>query len=123
MNSGLISRSFVGFLFVGILTVLTNLITFQALISLSVDIYLATFLGNLVSVVVNFTGLSNNFDAGYKVKVLTKYTLSLFLYYFITIFLLSLFLNFGLSPIESRTLALFILTPLNYLAQKSIVFK
>ncbi len=123
MKSGIISKSFVGFLLVGILTVLTNLITFLALISLGIDIYFATFFGNLVSVIINFTGLRKNFESGSSVKILTKYTLSLILYYLITISLLSIFLDFDLSPIISRTLALIILTPLNYIAQKSIVFK
>lgn len=111
-----------GFIFVGLLTVLVNLITFQLVIFFNESIYLATLLGNLVSIAVNFSGLSSVFNSRKKIINLMKYLISWTTYYILTIQVVLLFISFDYSPLASRIFTLFILTPLSYLAQKYLIF-
>ena len=115
--------SVVGFVFIGILTVLVNLIVFQTSIWLGSPVYVATLLGNATSILVNYFGLADVFRSNAKVKSFAKYIASWFLYYFATLWLVLLFIDLGLIPFESRVLTLIILTPLNYLLQKFVIFR
>ena len=123
MLSRVSNNTFVGFLTIGVLTVLFNLATFQVLIWLGSSIYLATFFGNLVSIVVNYSGLSGVFKAQKKIISAVKYLSTWVTYYFLTIGIVVVFINLSFTPLEARVTTLVILTPINYLAQKLIVFK
>ena len=112
-----------GFIATGVLTVVINLIVFQASLWVGASIYIATLLGNATSVIVNYFGLSDVFDSNAKVKSFSKYLISWFAYYFLTIWLVLLFVNQDFAPFESRIGALIILTPLNYLLQKYVIFR
>ncbi len=112
-----------GFIATGVLTVVINLIVFQASLWVGASIYIATLLGNATSVIVNYFGLSDVFDSNAKVKSFSKYLISWFAYYFLTIWLVLLFVNQDFAPVESRIGALIILTPLNYLLQKHVIFR
>jgi putative flippase GtrA len=112
-----------GFITTGVLTVVINLIVFQASLWVGTSIYIATLLGNATSIVVNYFGLSGVFDSEAKFKSFSKYLLVWFAYYFLTIWLVLLFVNQDFAPVESRIGALIILTPLNYLLQKHVIFR
>jgi putative flippase GtrA len=116
-------NSILGFGIVGLITVLVNLLVFQASLWVGASIYIATLLGNATSVIVNYFGLSDVFDSNAKVKSFSKYLISWFAYYFLTIWLVLLFVNQDFEPFESRIGALIILTPLNYLLQKYVIFR
>jgi putative flippase GtrA len=116
-------NSFLGFVFIGVATVLVNLFTFQFLMFIGTSVYLATFLGNLVSVVVNYSGLTSVFNSKTKLVSILKYIATWISYYFLTIWLVILLIDLNFTPLESRIMTLIILTPINYLAQKFLVFK
>ncbi len=123
MLNRLRQNSVVGFVLIGILTVAVNLIVFQISLWLGASIYVATLLGNATSIVVNYFGLADVFKSSAKVFSFTKYILAWVTYYFLTIWLVLFFIDLSLTPLESRVLTLFILTPLNYLLQRFIIFK
>jgi len=123
MYKKLRQNSVVGFILIGVLTVLVNLIVFQISLWLGASIYIATLLGNATSIIVNYFGLADVFKSSARVFSFTKYILAWVTYYFLTIWLVLLFIDFGLTPLESRILTLFILTPLNYLLQRFVIFK
>ncbi len=112
-----------GFVTVGIFTVLINLITFQVLIWLGASVYIATFFGNLVSIIVNYSGLSGVFQSKKRIQSILKYLTTWIAYYFLTIFLVVFLIGISLTPLEARVTTLLVVTPLNYLAQKLIVFR
>jgi putative flippase GtrA len=117
------SYSFLGFIMIGIVTVLVNLATFQFLMFLGATVYFATFVGNFVSVIVNYSGLTSVFNSSARIKSIFKYSLTWISYYFLTIWLVILFINLNFSALESRVITLILLTPINYIVQKFIVFK
>ena len=117
------SNSFLGFVFIGLATVLVNLFTFQFLMFIGATVYIATFMGNLVSVVVNYSGLTKVFNSKAKVVSIFKYVATWISYYFLTIWQVILLIDLDFAPLESRIITLVILTPINYLAQKFLVFK
>ena len=114
--------SFLGFIFIGVLTVLINLVTFQTALRFGASIFTATFLGNLISTAVNYAGLTKVFRSGIQIQKVIKYAASWISYYFCTIGLVLFFINFGFNNLESRIATLVILTPINYLVQKFLVF-
>ncbi len=116
-------NSVAGFVTIGILTVLVNLIVFQISLWLGASIYIVTLLGNATSIIVNYFGLADVFKSSAKVISFTKYIIAWFSYYFATIWLVLLFIDLGLAALEARVVTLFILTPLNYLLQKNVIFK
>lgn len=116
-------NSVAGFVTIGILTVVVNLIVFQISLWLGASIYIATLLGNATSIIVNYFGLADVFKSSAKVISFTKYIIAWFSYYFATIWLVLLFIDLGLAALEARVVTLFILTPLNYLLQKNVIFK
>jgi putative flippase GtrA len=113
---------FIGFIFIGALTVLVNLVTFQTTLLFGASIFTATFLGNLISTAANYAGLSGVFKSGPKFQTIIKYVVSWISYYFCTVWLVLLFIKFGFTSLESRVATLAILTPINYLVQKFLVF-
>ena len=123
MIARLRSNSVVGFVFIGVLTVLVNLLVFQTSLWAGASIYFATLLGNATSIIVNYFGLADVFKSNAKAKSFAKYIAAWFAYYFATLWLVLLFIDFGLIPFESRVLTLFILTPINYLLQRFVIFR
>ncbi len=123
MLNRLRQNSVVGFVLIGILTVAVNLIVFQISLWLGASIYVATLLGNATSIIVNYFGLADVFKSSARVFSFTKYILAWVTYYFLTIWLVLFFIDLSLTPLESRVLTLFILTPLNYLLQRFVIFK
>lgn len=116
-------NSFIGFATIGVSTVLVNLLTFQIFLYFGSSIYISTFMGNLVSVAVNYAGLTNVFNSKARINSMLKYVLTWFTYYFLTIWLVILFIDLNISALISRIITLFLLTPINYFAQKYLVFK
>ena len=102
MIARLRSNSVVGFVFIGVLTVLVNLLVFQTSLWAGESIYFATLLGNATSIIVNYFGLADVFKSNAKAKSFAKYIAAWFAYYFATLWLVLLFIDFGLIPFESR---------------------
>jgi putative flippase GtrA len=123
MNQFKFTTSGIGFIGVGFLTVLVNLICFQFAIYLGFSIYISTLLGNFVSILVNYLGLSSVFSAAKTSSSIFAYLITWFTYYFLTVGIVMLFISINLSPLESRVASLMILTPINYLVQKYLVFR
>lgn len=113
---------FIKFLLVGTITVVVNLIVFNVSIINNFPIYVATLFGNLTSILVNFVGLSEIFDSEKKYLTFIKYLISWISYYFLTIFIVSIFILMSLTALESRVVALFLLTPINFLIQRKLIF-
>lgn len=126
-NIGTISKKlrkylFAGYIAVGILTVIVNLVVFHLSFLLWANVFVSTFLGNLFSIVVNYSGLSNVFKSDLGLRRAFKYFISWISYYFLTIWLVILFINLNFLPLIARVVTLFVLTPINYFAQKKLVF-
>lgn len=113
---------FAGYVVVGILTVIVNLVVFHLSFLFWSNVFVSTFLGNFFSIVVNYSGLSNVFKSDLGLRRVIKYFISWISYYFLTIWLVIFFINLNFLPLIARVVTLFILTPINYLAQKKLVF-
>ena len=111
------------YLLIGILSVAANLFVFWIASFVTENIYLATLIGNLASIVVNFTGLRQIFNSTSFTPSLIKYSLSLTLFYFLNVFLTIWFIRFGIDDLISRAIAIAVLFPLVYLVNKYLVFK
>lgn len=113
------------YILVGVITVLANMITFTLVFIYSKDVYVSTFLGNLVSALANFKGLSKIFltYSGGIFPILLKYSLSLFLYYWVSVWTTLFFIDLGLIEVVARAVAICILVPPGYLANRYLVFK
>jgi len=113
------------YILVGVITVLTNMITFSLAFAYSKDVYVSTLLGNLVSAFANFKGLSQIFasESHGLFPILLKYSTSLFLYYWLSVWTTLLFIDLGLIEVAARALAICILVPPGYLANRYLVFK
>lgn len=116
------NTDFFKFLLVGALTVLVNLVTFNFLLVNNFSIYSSTLFGNLTSILINFVGLSEIFNSERKILVFIKYVISWVSYYFLTIFIVFLLIALTASPLQARVFALCILTPINFLVQKKLIF-
>lgn len=114
---------FLRFTIVGLITVITNLSIFQIVLHVSENIYYATLLGNASSIAINFAGLSKIFKSKNELLTVVKYLTSWISYYLLTIVLILLFLNLNLIPLAARIITLLVLTPVNYLVQKNLVFR
>jgi putative flippase GtrA len=113
------------YIVVGAITVLTNMITFSLVFNFSKDIYVSTLLGNLVSALANFKGLSKIFVSESRdiVPTLVKYVISLFLYYLVSVWTTLFFIDLGLIEVVARALAICLLVAPGYLANRYLVFK
>jgi putative flippase GtrA len=111
------------YVIIGILTGGVNIITFWLAINLMNSIYVATLIGNLTSILVNFNGLKQIFKAKVKIKVILKYTISLIGYYFFSVQFTLLAINLGMMEVLSRFLVMCLLFPFGYISSKYFVFR
>ena len=113
------------YILVGVITVLANMITFSLVFTHSNDVYVSTLLGNLVSAFANFKGLSKIFltESSGFFPILLKYGVSLFLYYWISVWTTLFFIDLGFIEVVARALAICALVPPGYLANRYLVFK
>ncbi len=112
-----------GFLVVGLLAAISNLITFRLFIEIGSSIYISTLFGNIVSALVHFRGLAEVFGSSNKINSFTKYITSWVIYYFLTIWFVTFLIFLKFSPFESRAITLTLLTPISYLIQKLFIFR
>ena len=113
------------YVLVGVITVIVNVITFWLVFNYSKDIYISTLVGNVVSAFANFKGLGKVF-ASESISILptlTKYLISLFVYYWLSVWSTLFLIELGLIEVVARAIAIGILLPLGYLANRYLVFK
>jgi putative flippase GtrA len=108
---------------IGILSVAANLFVFWIVSFATENIYLSTLIGNLASIVVNFTGLRKIFNSTSFTPSVIKYGMSLSFFYFLNVSLTIWFIQFGLDDLISRAITIAILFPFVYLVNKYLVFK
>jgi putative flippase GtrA len=113
------------YVLVGVITVMVNVITFWLFFNYSENIYISTLVGNIVSAFVNFKGLGIVFrtESIGVFPTLTKYLLSLFVYYWLSVWSTLFLIELGLTEVVARAFAIGILLPLGYLANRYLVFK
>ena len=113
------------YILVGAITVMVNVITFWLVFNYSNNIYISTLVGNVVSAFANFKGLSKVFGSKSInfFPTLTKYLISLFAYYWLSVWSTLFFIEFGLIEVVARALAIAMLLPFGYLANRYLVFK
>lgn len=112
-----------GFLTIGGITSLLNIATFALSIEIGLSSYLAVAMGNFISTLIYFLGLSKLFSSPGSMSSIVRFLFLVVAYYFISIALLEA-LNIIIDHILwSRALALAIAAPINYFAQKYFVFR
>lgn len=111
------------YLGVGILSVAVNLIAFWIANLATENIYIATLVGNLTSILVNFTGLHKIFTASSLTNSALKYAGSLTLFYFLSVFITLWIIDLGLADLIARSITIALLFPVVYLVNKYLVFK
>jgi putative flippase GtrA len=111
------------YLGVGILSVAVNLIAFWIANLATENIYIATLIGNLTSILVNFTGLHKIFAASSLTNSALKYAASLTLFYFLSVFITLWIIDLGLADLIARSITIALLFPVVYLMNKYLVFK
>jgi hypothetical protein len=87
------------------------------------NIYIATLIGNLTSILVNFTGLHKIFAASSLTNSALRYGASLALFYFLSVFITIWMIELGLADLIARSITIALLFPFVYLVNKYIVFK
>ena len=113
----------VGFLTIGGLTSLLNLVVFTISIEIGLSSYIAVATGNFVATVVYFFSLSKLFSGPGSLGSLARFILTVVVYYFVSVALLDA-LNLILENLVfSRAIAIALTAPINYFAQKYYVFK
>ena len=113
----------IGFLTIGGLTSLLNLVVFTISIEIGLSSYIAVATGNFVATVVYFFSLSKLFSGPGSLGSLARFILTVVVYYFVSVALLDA-LNLILENLVfSRAIAIAITAPINYFAQKYYVFK
>jgi hypothetical protein len=122
MKTSLKYQPIFGFLTIGVLTLLMNLLVFQTFLLVGLGIYVSAFLGNLTSIAINYAGLTKVFNKQRKLTSVLRYIGAWIFYYFATIWLIMIFIGNELSPLSARVATLIVLTPINYLVQQNFVF-
>lgn len=113
----------IGFLTIGGITSLLNLVMFALSIEIGLSSYLAVGIGNFIATVVYFFSLSKLFSGPGSVRSIVRFLVTVVIYYFVSIALLDA-LNFLVDNLVwSRTIAIALAAPINYFAQKYFVFK
>ena len=113
----------IGFLTIGGITSILNLVMFSVSIEIGLSSYLAVGIGNFMAIVVYFFGLSKLFSGPGSVRSILRFLFTVVVYYFVSIALLGA-LNFFIDSLMwSRTIAIALAAPINYFAQKYFVFK
>jgi putative flippase GtrA len=113
----------IGFLTIGGMTSLLNLVMFALSVKIGLSLYLSVAIGNFIATTVYFLGLSKVFSGPGSVSSLARFLFTVVAYYFVSITLLDA-LNLWIDNlILSRTIVIAIVAPVNYFAQKYFVFR
>jgi putative flippase GtrA len=113
----------IGFLTIGGMTSLLNLVMFALSVKIGLSLYLSVAIGNFIATLVYFLGLSKVFSGPGSVSSLARFLFTVIAYYFVSITLLdALNLLIG-NLILSRTIVIALVAPVNYFAQKYFVFR
>ena len=113
----------IGFLAIGGITSLLNLVMFAMSVKIGLSLYLSVAIGNFIATTVYFLGLSKLFSGPGSISSIARFLFTVVAYYFVSITLLdalNLFIN---NLILSRTIVLALVAPVNYFAQKYFVFR
>ena len=113
----------IGFLTIGGFTSLLNLVVFTISIEFGLTTYLAVGIGNFVATVVYFFSLSKLFSGPGSLGSIVRFMFTVVAYYFVSIALLDALKTFIDNLVWTRALAIAIVAPINYVAQKHFVFK
>jgi putative flippase GtrA len=110
------------YIIVGALSAAVNIIVFWLVNSKTGNIYVATLLGNLISVFVNFSGLTHVFKSKFFSYAILRYSISLIVFYFLSVSITIMFSYIGISDVLARSIALCLLFPVGYLVNRYLVF-
>lgn len=113
----------IGFLIIGGISSLLNLITFAFSIEIGLSSYLAVAVGNFLATVAYFFSLSKLFSGPGSLSSIVRFLFTVVAYYFISIVLLDALNIFLDNLVWSRAIAIALVAPVNYFAQKHFVFK
>ena len=113
----------IGFLTIGGLTSLLNLVMFALSVKIGISLYLSVAIGNFVATVVYFLGLSKLFSGPGSVCSIARFLLSVVTYFFVSIALLDAINGILNDLVWSRAISIAIAAPINYFAQKYFVFR
>ena len=113
----------IGFLAIGGITSLLNLVIFALSIEIGLSSYLAVAIGNSITTTVYFIGLSKLFSGPGSVCSIARFLLSVVTYFFVSIALLDAINGILNDLVWSRAISIAIAAPINYFAQKYFVFR
>ena len=113
----------IGFLTIGGITSLINIVIFTLSIEIGLSSNLAVAIGNLIGMVVYFAGLSKLFSGPGSVSSIIRFLFTVAAYYFVSIALLDALNLFIDNLVWSRTIAILLAAPVNYVTQKYFVFR
>ena len=113
----------IGFLIIGGITSLINIVMFAFSIEIGLSSHLAVAIGNLIGMVVYFAGLSKLFSGPGSVSSIIRFLFTVAAYYFVSIALLDALNLFIDNLVWSRTIAILLAAPVNYVTQKYFVFR
>lgn len=113
----------IGFLTIGGITSLLNLVMFALSVKIGLSLYLAVAIGNFIATLVYFFGLSKVFSGRGSVSSIVRFLVTVVSYYFVSIALLDALILLIDNVVWSRTIVIALVAPVNYFAQKFFVFK
>jgi putative flippase GtrA len=113
----------IGFLTIGGFTSLLNLVMFALSIEIGLSTYLAVGIGNFIATVVYFFSLSKLFSGPGSVRSILRFLFTVLAYYFVSVALLDALSLLIENLVLSRTIAIALAAPINYVVQKYFVFK
>ena len=113
----------IGFLTIGGITSLLNVVMFAFSIAIGLSSNVAVAIGNSLATVIYFFGLSKLFSGPGSVSSFVRFLFTVVSYYFVSIALLEA-LNMVIDNLVwSRAIAIALVAPVNYFAQKYVVFR
>ena len=113
----------IGFLTIGGITSLLNVVMFAFSIAIGLSPNVAVAIGNSLATVIYFFGLSKLFSGPGSVSSFVRFLFTVVSYYFVSIALLEA-LNMVIDNLVwSRAIAIALVAPVNYFAQKYVVFR
>ena len=113
----------IGFLTIGGITSLLNVVMFAFSIAIGLSSNVAVAIGNSLATVIYFFSLSKLFSGPGSVSSFVRFLFTVVSYYFVSIALLEV-LNMVIDNLVwSRAIAIALVAPVNYFAQKYVVFR
>lgn len=110
------------YIIVGVLSAGVNIIVFWIVNSNTGNIYVATLLGNLISVFVNFSGLTHVFNSKFFSYTILRYSISLVVFYFLSISMTLIISSMSISDVLARSITICLLFPIGYLVNRYLIF-